>query len=73
MLTLVFCVIGVALVFEFINGFHDTANAIATSVGTKVLTPAQAIILSTVFNLLGALMWLRVDPTQSLSSPVDRT
>jgi phosphate/sulfate permease len=55
MLTLVLCVVLVALAFEFINGFHDTANAIATSVGTKVLTPTQAILLSTVFNLIGAL------------------
>ncbi|MCI0744161.1 MAG: inorganic phosphate transporter [Verrucomicrobia subdivision 3 bacterium] len=63
MLTLVFCVIVVALAFEFINGFHDTANAIATSVGTKVLTPAQAILLSTVFNLAGALAGVAVAKT----------
>ncbi|MHB8523585.1 MAG: inorganic phosphate transporter [Limisphaerales bacterium] len=55
-LTLVLVVILVALVFEFINGFHDTANAIATVVGTKVLTPRQAIMLATVTNLVGALV-----------------
>lgn len=43
----------VALVFDFVNGFHDTANAIATVVGTKVLSPLQAVSLAAVFNLLG--------------------
>ncbi len=63
MFTLVICVVLVALAFEFINGFHDTANAIATSVGTKVLTPTQAIVLASVFNLIGALMGLAVAKT----------
>ncbi|MGQ0800126.1 MAG: inorganic phosphate transporter [Pseudomarimonas sp.] len=44
-----------ALIFEFINGFHDTANSIATVVATKVLTPSQAIMLAVVMNLIGAL------------------
>lgn len=48
-------IILVALVFEFINGFHDTANAVATSISTRSLEPHQAIILSAVFNLIGAL------------------
>lgn len=52
---LVFCVVLVALAFEYVNGFHDTANAIATSISTRVLTPRQAIIIATVFNLIGAL------------------
>jgi len=55
-MTLILIVILVALVFEFINGFHDTANSIATVVGTKVLTPRQAIVLAASTNLLGA-MW----------------
>jgi inorganic phosphate transporter, PiT family len=62
-MTLIFAVIFVALVFEYINGFHDTANAIATSVSTKVLTPRQAILLSTVFNLIGALAGTAVAKT----------
>ena len=45
-----------ALAFEYINGFHDTANAIATVVSTKVLTPRQAILLATVANLVGAFL-----------------
>ena len=62
-MTLILLVVFVALVFEYINGFHDTANAIATSVSTKVLTPRQAIVLSTVFNLLGALAGTAVAKT----------
>ena len=63
MLILVLIVIVVALAFEFINGFHDTANAIATSVGTKVLTPTQAIALSTAGNFVGALVGIKVATT----------
>src|ERR1700704_4466720 len=55
-MTLLFTVILVALVFEYINGFHDTANSIATVVSTKVLTPRQAVLLAAGTNLLGA-MW----------------
>ena len=55
-MTLILIVIFVALVFEYINGFHDTANSIATVVSTKVLSPRQAIILAASTNLLGA-MW----------------
>lgn len=55
-MTLIICVILVALIFEYINGFHDTANSIATVVSTKVLTPRQAVLLAVVFNLWGALM-----------------
>ena len=51
---LIFVII-VALVFEFINGFHDTANAVATSVYTRALTARNAIILAAVMNFVGAL------------------
>ncbi len=62
-MTLLLAVILVALVFEFINGFHDTANSIATVVGTKVLTPRQAIVLAAVTNLIGALAGTAVATT----------
>lgn len=62
-MTLIFCVILVALVFEYINGFHDTANSIATVVATKVLTPRQAVFLAAVTNLCGALFGAAVAST----------
>ncbi|WML43176.1 anion permease [Neobacillus sp. PS3-40] len=52
-----------ALAFDFINGFHDTANAIATSVSTKALKPRHAIILAAGMNLLGALTFTGVAKT----------
>jgi inorganic phosphate transporter, PiT family len=51
--SLILLTIVVALFFDFVNGFHDSANAIATVVGTKVLSPLQAVTLAGVFNLLG--------------------
>ncbi|NLB88146.1 MAG: inorganic phosphate transporter [Syntrophomonadaceae bacterium] len=54
-MTLVIVVIFLALCFDYINGFHDTANAIATSVSTKALTPRQAIIIAATLNFVGAL------------------
>ncbi len=51
---LMLVVIVVAVVFEYINGFHDAANAIATVVSTRVLTPRQAIMLAACTNLIGA-------------------
>jgi PiT family inorganic phosphate transporter len=52
-----------AVAFEYINGFHDAANAIATVVSTKVLTPRQAIAMAAFFNLTGALMGTAVAST----------
>ena len=57
MLALVLTVVIVALIFEYINGFHDTANSIATVVATKVLSPMQAVGLAASMNLVGALAW----------------
>ena len=63
MLTLVLIVILAALVFEFVNGFHDTANSIATVVATKVLAPGWAVALAAVMNLIGALTGTAVAAT----------
>ncbi len=62
-MSMVFLVLIVALAFEYINGFHDTANAIATTVSTKVLTPREAVMLASVFNLVGALSGTAVAST----------
>ena len=51
-LTLLILIIVLALIFDFINGFHDAANSIATVVSTKVLTPTQAVIWAAFFNFI---------------------
>ena len=56
-------VVILALLFDFINGFHDTANAIATSVSTRVLTPRTAIMMSAVLNFVGAFLSTEVAHT----------
>ncbi|MBN7138076.1 inorganic phosphate transporter [Lysobacter enzymogenes] len=63
MLTLVLVVILAALIFEYVNGFHDTANSIATVVATKVLSPMQAVMLAASTNLIGALWGTAVAKT----------
>src|SRR5260370_4450358 len=52
--SLVLLIIGIALVFDFINGFHDAANSIATVVATRVLTPGQAVAWAAFFNFVAA-------------------
>src|SRR5690349_3875241 len=49
-MTLIIVIIALALIFDYINGFHDAANSIATVVSTKVLTPFQAVIWASLFN-----------------------
>jgi len=56
-------VILLAAIFDFLNGFHDSANAIATSVSTRVLTPRTAVLMAAVLNLLGALSGTAVAQT----------
>lgn len=52
---MIFTVIFLALLFDFINGFHDTANAIATSVSTRAISPRNAILMAAFLNFLGAM------------------
>jgi PiT family inorganic phosphate transporter len=54
-LILVLVIIAVALVFDFLNGFHDAANSVATVVATRVLTPLQAVIWAAFFNFVSAI------------------
>src|SRR5665647_307339 len=51
-MTLLIVIIALALIFDFINGFHDAANSIATIVSTKVLSPFKAVIWAAFFNFL---------------------
>ncbi len=51
-MTLVIVIIALALIFDYINGFHDAANSIATVVSTKVLTPFQAVVWAAFFNCI---------------------
>jgi len=56
-------VVLLALVFDFINGFHDSANAIATVVSTRVMSPRTAVLMAGILNLIGALMGTEVAAT----------
>ncbi|MFD0691598.1 inorganic phosphate transporter [Actinomadura fibrosa] len=58
-------VVVVSLVFDYTNGFHDAANAIATAVSTRALTPRVALLMAAVMNMLGALLGVEVAKTVS--------
>lgn len=62
-LALIIAVIVVALSFDYTNGFHDAANAIATSVSTRALTPRAALVMAAVMNLIGAFLGTEVAKT----------
>jgi PiT family inorganic phosphate transporter len=64
-LAIVIAVVAVALAFDYTNGFHDAANAIATSISTRALTPRIALILAAVMNFVGALLGQEVAKTVS--------
>src|ERR671912_52072 len=70
-LTVLAAIIALGLAFDFVNGFHDTANAIATSVATRVLSPGQAVSMAAVFNVIGAVSGTAVATTvgQGIVSP----
>ena len=61
--TLLIIVVSAALIFDFTNGFHDTANAMATSIATGALKPRAAVALSAVLNLVGAFLSIKVAAT----------
>src|SRR5262245_41199450 len=54
---IVIALIGVALIFDYINGFHDAANSIATVVSTRVLSPGRAVIWAAFFNFVAAFVF----------------
>ncbi len=56
-LTLIVFIVGLALVFDFLNGFHDAANSVATVVTTRVLSPLQAVFWAAFFNFIAAFMF----------------
>lgn len=62
-IALVVVVVAFALGFDYTNGFHDAANAIATSVSTRALTPRVALLMAAVFNLVGAMLGTEVAQT----------
>lgn len=72
-LTLLLVVIGLALVFDYINGFHDAANSIATVVSTKVLSPTQAVIWAAFFNFLAFLIFTNHNVANTVAKTVDTT
>src|ERR671936_2475350 len=62
-LLLLVVIVLLGLIFDFINGFHDTANAIATSVATRVLSPGRAVLMAGALNFVGALSGTAVATT----------
>ncbi|MEH3054972.1 MAG: inorganic phosphate transporter [Patulibacter minatonensis] len=60
---LLWLVVGAALLFDFTNGFHDTANVVATSISTRALPPRLAIAMAAVLNFIGAFLSLKVAAT----------
>ena len=74
-LAIIIAVVVVALAFDYTNGFHDAANAIATSVSTRALTPRIALAMAAVMNFIGAFLGQKVASTVSdvISPPADNS
>ncbi len=72
-LALVIGVIVIALIFDYTNGFHDAANAIATSVSTRALTPRVALLMAAVMNFIGAHLGTSVPRRSAKESSTPRT
>ena len=56
-------VVGTAVVFDFTNGFHDTANVVATAISTRAIGPGRAVAMASVLNFVGAFISLKVAST----------
>src|SRR5688572_14606448 len=72
MITFLIVIIALALIFDFINGFHDAANSIATIVSTKVLTPFQAVLWAAVFNFVAYFIFKDHNVANTIAKTVHR-
>ncbi len=71
-MTLIIIIIALALIFDYINGFHDAANSIATVVSTKVLTPFQAVIWAAFFNVVAFFIFKDHAVANTISKTVNK-
>ena len=71
-MTLLIVIIVLALIFDYINGFHDAANSIATVVSTKVLTPFQAVIWAAFFNVVAYFIFQDHAVANTISKTVNK-
>ncbi len=71
-MSLVIIIIALALIFDYINGFHDAANSIATVVSTKVLTPFQAVIWASIFNVVAYFIFKDHAVANTISKTVNK-
>jgi inorganic phosphate transporter, PiT family len=69
-MSFIIVIIGLALIFDFINGFHDAANSIATVVSTKVLTPFQAVLWAAIFNFVAFFIFKDHNVANTISKTV---